>query len=100
MLVHLLRVEICDKKADVISLTTKSPLSVSLKTESLSLSLTGLATHLALADVYQMVLFCTYFDWLSPEDEEMFGSHHHETHELLTQDLLNLISLMKRSESY
>lgn len=29
----------------------------------------------------------------SPQDEEVLGSHHHEAHELVTQDLLDLISL-------
>ena len=35
----------------------------------------------------------TYFYWLSPEDEKVFSSHHHETHEFLAQDLFNLIGL-------
>lgn len=37
-----------------------------------------------------------YLNWFSPQDKEMLSSHHHESHELLTQNLLNLISLEER----
>lgn len=32
--------------------------------------------------------------WFPPEDEEVLRPHHHEPHELMAQDLLNLIGLL------
>ena len=34
-----------------------------------------------------------YLHRLPPQDEEIFCSHHHEAHELVAEDLLDLISL-------
>ena len=35
----------------------------------------------------------TYLHWFPPQDEEVLCSHHHETHELMAKNLLNLICL-------
>lgn len=35
----------------------------------------------------------TYLYWFPPQNEEVLCSHHHETHELMAQNLLNLICL-------
>lgn len=32
--------------------------------------------------------------WFPPQDEEVLCSHHHETHEFMAQNLLNLICLL------
>lgn len=35
----------------------------------------------------------SYLYWFPPQNEEVLRSHHHEAHELVAKDLLNLISL-------
>lgn len=35
----------------------------------------------------------SYLHCFSPQDEEVLRSHHHEAHELVAQDLLDLVSL-------
>lgn len=39
---------------------------------------------------------CTYLHWFPPQDEEVLCSHHHETHEFMAQNLLNLICLQQQ----
>jgi hypothetical protein len=34
-----------------------------------------------------------YLNWLPPQDEEVLRSHHHEAHELMAENLLDLIRL-------
>ena len=41
-----------------------------------------------------------YLYWFSSKYEEMFSSHHHETHEFLTKNFLNFISLKKGRQEY
>lgn len=53
MLVHLLGMEVCNQKGDVVA-----------------------------------------FDGLSAQDDEVFGSHHHEAGEFVTKDLLDLVGLL------
>lgn len=44
-------------------------------------------------------LHISHLDWFSPQNEKVLGSHHHKAHELMAQNLLNLISLEKTNES-
>lgn len=43
-----------------------------------------------------MAFSVTYLDWFPPQDEEVFRPHHHEAHEFMAQDLLNLICLQQQ----
>lgn len=36
----------------------------------------------------------TNLDWFPPENDKILGSHHHESHELVAENLLNFISLI------
>ena len=40
-----------------------------------------------------MAMAATYSDGLAAEDEEALGAHGKEPHELLAQDLLNVVAL-------
>jgi len=40
-----------------------------------------------------IVIARKYLHWLSPKDEEVLSTHHHEAHELFAQNLFNFISL-------
>lgn len=42
----------------------------------------------------------SHLHWFPPQDEEVLCSHHHEAHELMAQDLLNLICLQGHSKSH
>ncbi len=40
-----------------------------------------------------LLLSVSHLYWFPPQNEEVLRSHHHEAHELVAKDLLNLISL-------
>ena len=92
MLVHLLRVEIGDEKADVIALYQTN------KIEGWILA-NGQSNQLYDNILNDWTKWGLYLNWFSPENKEVLGSHHHESHKLLTQDLLNLISLRRRQDT-
>lgn len=46
--------------------------------------------HLSVTDAFSKA---TYLHWFPPQDEEVLCSHHHKAHELVAQNLLNLIGL-------
>ena len=43
--------------------------------------------------------FLSYLDGFPPENEEVLCSHHHKPHELVTQYLLDLVSLRRLFQS-
>lgn len=81
--VHLLCVEVGNQEANIVSLQQKQ---TNKKNKNALVRLLSTRTP-------DQRHRCSYLHWFSPQDEEVLRSHHHEAHELVTKDLLNLISL-------
>jgi len=82
VLVHLFRVEIRYKKTDIISL-------IEIKETKIVLSPSITIKY----DTY-LCLIMTHLNGLSPENNKVLSSHHHEPHELVTQNLFDFIGLL------
>lgn len=50
--------------------------------------------HLFCVEVGDEEAYVVALHWFSPQDEEVLRSHHHEAHEFMAQDLLNLVCLL------